>query len=41
MKEHIANWIAAAAFSVAFLYLCAWLDSGALLSQTKTTMQQI
>ena len=28
MKQHITTWIAAATFSVAFLWLCAWLDSG-------------
>lgn len=27
MKTHIANWIAAAAFTAAFLYLPALLDS--------------
>ena len=28
MKEHITTWIAAAAFTAAFLLLSAWLDSG-------------
>ena len=31
MKARIATWIAAATFSVAFFYLCAWLDGGARL----------